>query len=163
MIPLAIASMALSSIPLVSNTKSAVAKYAIPVLAITAVGGVAYVGYKYLKQNELPELRTNPSFPASKLTDVQAQAIAERLYVAMKSVGTDEAMIRTALTNLSENDFVKVYKAFGKRQYSLTWGNMGDPLTSSKHHLITWLQNELSSSDLKEIQKIVPNLLTVSV
>lgn len=155
--------MALTSIPLVQKTKNSIGKYVIPVLAITAVGGVAYVGWKFLKKNELPKLATNPNFPASTLSDVQAKAIADRLHAAMQGMGTDEAAILSALEGLTENDFVKVYEAFGKRQYSLFWGNVGDPLTSDNHHLITWLTNELDESEIKEIQKVIPNLLSVSI
>lgn len=155
--------MALSTIPILGRTKSAVAKYAVPVLGIAAIGGVAYVGYKFLKKNELPKLAANPKFPASTLSDVQAKAIADRLHAAMQGVGTDEAAIMSALEGLTENDFVRVYEAFGKRQYSLFWGNVGDPLTSDNHHLITWLTNELNESEVKEIQKVIPNLLSVTV
>ena len=155
--------MAISAIPIVSNTKSTVKKYAIPVLAIAAVGGVAYVGYKLLKKDEPPKLNPDPRYERSTLTDVQAMAIADRLHAAMQGVGTDEEAIMQALNELSHNDFIKVYEAFGKRQYSLFWGNVGDPLTSDKHHLITWLTNELEDSEIKEIQKVIPNLLSVSI
>lgn len=140
-----------------------VRKYVIPILAITVVGGVVYVGYKFIKKDEPPVLQVNPNLPPSSLSDAQAQAIAERLYSAMKGVGgADLKAVKSALTGLTENDFLKVYKAFGKRQYSLFWKNIGDPITSDKHHLITWLTNELSDSDLAEIQKIIPNLLSVA-
>lgn len=155
--------MALSTIPILDKAKSSVAKHAIPIMAIVAVSGVAYVGYKFLKKDELPKLNTNPKFPPSGLSDAQAKIIAERLYAAMQGVGTDEVAIKNALSGLSENDFVKVYEAFGKRQYSLFWGNVGDPLTSSNHHLITWLTNELNQDDVKQLQKIIPNLLSVSI
>ena len=155
--------MALSSISVLSNTKSKVAKYAIPVLGIAALGGVAYVGYQYLKKDVPPKLDQNPKFPKSDLSQAQAMAIADRLYAAMAQVGTDEAEIFDALNGLTYNDFVKVYDAFGKRQYSLTWGNVGDPLTSSKHHLITWLTNELNADEIKQLEKIIPNLLSVGL
>lgn len=155
--------MALTTIPLLDRTKSKIAKNAIPVLAIVAVGGVAYVGYRFLKKDEPPKLTTNPNYPSSDLSDVQATTIAERLYNAMAGVGTDEQAILSALQGLTENDFIKVYEAFGKRQYSLFWGNKGDPLTSSKHHLITWLTNELNDNEIKELQKVIPNLLSVKI
>jgi len=153
--------MALSTIPILGKTGSKLAKNAIPIMAIVAVSGVAYVGYKFLKKDELPKLSTNPNLPKSTLSDVKVKVIAEQLYAAMKGVGTDEAEIISALTGLSENDFVRVYESFGKKQYSLFWGNVGDPLTSGNHHLITWLTNELGNAEIKELQKVIPNLLTV--
>lgn len=155
--------MALSTIPIVKGTNSNVAKYAVPVLGIVAVGGIAYVGYKFLKKDEPPKLDTNKDYPPSTLNQVQALAIADRLYAAMVISGTDEAAILKALSGLNYNDFIKVYDAFGRRQYSKFWGNEGDPLTSDKHHLITWLTNELEPADIKQIEKIIPNLLSVGV
>jgi len=153
--------MALSTIPIVGKSK--IAKYAIPVLGIVAVGGVAYVGYQFLKKNEPPKLNENPNYDKSGLTQVQALAIADRLYVAMVVSGTDEEAVFEALNGLTYNDFIKVYEGFGRRQYSKFWGNEGDPLTSDKHHLITWLMNELNSDEIKAIEKTIPNLLSVGV
>lgn len=150
--------MALSLIPLASKAPK-IAKYAIPVLGIIAVGGAAYVGYLYLKDDEPPKLASNPNFEPNTLTDVQARTIADRLYSAMASVGTDEDEIKEALTGLTYNEFVKVYEAFGKRQYSIAWGNVGDPITSDKHHLITWLTNELDSKDIDALKVIIPGIL----
>jgi hypothetical protein len=160
--------MALSAIPIVSKTQSKVAKYAIPVLGIVVIGGVAYVGYQYLKKDEPPKLNENPDQPKSTINEVQALAIADRLYAAMVIMsvtegGTDEDAIYEALTGLTYNDFVKVYEAFGRRQYSKYWGNEGDPLTSDKHHLVTWLTNELEPPEIRAIEKIIPNLLSVGV
>lgn len=140
---------------------SKIAKNAIPIMAIVAVGGAAYVGYKFLQKDELPKLHSNPNLPKSTLSEVQVMAVAERLYNGMKGVGSSNEPVFSALTGLTENDFVRVYKAFGKRQYSAFWGNVGDPLTSGDHHLITWLTNELDDNEIRQMQKIIPNLLNV--
>jgi len=158
--------MALSTIPVVKNTSSNVAKYAVPVLGIVAIGGVAYVGYKFLKKDEPPKLDTNKDYPASSLTQIQAMSIADQLYALMSSVGdsnVDEIKQVLVDNQIAYNDFVKVYEAFGRKQYSKFWGNDGDPLTSDKHHLVTWLTNELDPADIKEIEKVIPNLLSVGV
>lgn len=153
--------MALSTVGILNNSKSKLAKNIIPVMAIVAVGGVAYVGYKFLSKDQAPKLSTYPNVPKSTLTDVQATAIADRLYAAMSGTGSSNKPVLAALQGLTANDFIRVYDAFGKRQYSLFWGNIGDPVTSSNHHLITWLTNELSDSEIKEMQKIIPNLLSL--
>lgn len=147
---------------LMAGNANKITKVLLPVVGIGLLGFIAYLGYEYLNRDKLPPLVTNPNFPPSTLSDVQANAIAERLYAAMKDVGTDEEAIMSALQNLTENDFIKVYEAFGKRQYSLAWGNVGDPITSGDHHLITWLTNELNTKEIEEIQKIIPNILNVA-
>jgi len=153
--------MALSTIPILKNSSFKLAEKVVPIMAIVAVGGVAYVGYQFLKKDKLPKLNTNPNLPKSTLSDVNVMLIAEKLYAAMEGVGTDEQAILAALSGLSENDFVSVYEAFGKRQYSMFWGNKGDPLTSGNHHLVAWLTNELGTAQIKELQKVIPNILTV--
>lgn len=156
--------MALSTIPIVKSTNSKVAKYAVPVLGIVAVGGLAYVGYQFLKKDLPPKLDPNNDYPASKLNQTQALSIADQLYVLMAPVGNSNvSKIKTILSGLAYNDFIKVYDAFGRKQYSKFWGNDGDPFTSDKHHLITWLTNELEPEEIKQIEKIIPNLLTVGI
>ncbi len=133
------------------------------ILYAAAAVTVAAVGYKVYKKvfpaaPKRPELIEDSNLAKSTLTDVQAQNIAEKLFTAMATVGTDEKAIFSALSGLNANDFLKVYNAFGMRQYSLFWGNVGDPITSDKHHLITWLANELSVSDAKKLEQKIPGL-----
>jgi len=153
--------MALSTIPILKNSSFKLAEKVVPIMAIVAVGGVAYVGYQFLKKDEAPKLNSNPNLPKSELSDVQVAAIAERLYTGMNTTNSSNKPVIAALTGLTQNDFVRVYEYFGKRQYSLTWGNVGDPITSGNHHLITWLTNELSTTEIQAVQKVIPNLLTV--
>jgi len=161
--------MALSTIPILGNTGSKLAKNAIPIMAIIAVGGVAYVGYKFLKKDDIPpKIDKKNNEPATSLSQIQAIAIADRLYNAMTNVGTggfrtDTSVIYSSLQGLTYNDFIAVYEAFGKRQYSIFWGNVGDRWTSDNHHLITWLINELNEESIKEIEKIIPNILKFSI
>lgn len=157
--------MAITTLPLVPKSKNEtvnkIVTNAVPILAIGVLGGVAYVAYKLLKKEAPPKLYENKNYPSSSLSQVQALAIADRLYAAMKGLGTDEVAVMKALSGLDYNDFVKVYEAFGKRQYSTFWGNIGDPLTSKDHHLITWLTNELKPSEIKQLEQVIPNLLSV--
>lgn len=95
----------------------------------------------------------------SNISDTKAHSIAAQLWSAIITIkGTDERAIKNALYGLSKEDFNKVYNAFGKRQYSMFFGNQGDPLTSDKHDLITILQNELSYKELEELRLSNPNL-----
>lgn len=120
----------------------------------------AYKLYKafFPGEEKLPDLDVDYTQPISTISDAQAQLIAERLYNAMSGTGTDEDEIFDALSGLTVNDFVKVYDKFGMRQYSLFWGNVGDPLTSGKHHLITWLTNELNTDEINQLKAMIPGL-----
>ncbi len=139
---------------------NAVSKYVIPVVGIAALGAVAYVGFQYLKKDEIPKVQKNPNYPSSQLSSVEATAIAERLYTAMATLGRpndqEKTIIFNSLQNLNQNDFVKVYEAFGARQYSKFWRNIGDPFTSDDHSLLTWLSNELTAEDFAKISQIIP-------
>tara|TARA_B100000929_G_scaffold276002_1_gene250343 strand:+ start:238 stop:687 length:450 start_codon:yes stop_codon:yes gene_type:complete len=137
--------------------------YVIPVLGIVVVGGVAYVAYQYTKKDEIPKLAKNPDYPDSELSDVEASAIAERLYAAMVTTFAankeETATIVNALQNLTQNDFIKVYEKFGARQYSKFWKNEGDPFTSDDLSLLAWLSYELSPENFAKIKQLIPEAL----
>lgn len=83
----------------------------------------------------------------STITDLMALNYANKLDNAMIRMGTDEDAIEFVFDQLkNESDFNKVYNKFGLRQYSSTWGNIGDPVTSNKRDLIYILNQELSES-----------------
>lgn len=133
---------------------------------ILAVAGLVIAGFVvvgvYKKifppEKTLDQLSDDNDFSPTGLSDANAKLIADRLYAAMVQVGTNEDEIFSAVEGLNVNDFNKVYKAFGLRQYSLFWGNVGDPFTSDKHDLITWLTNELSDNDLNKLRTSIPGL-----
>ena len=93
------------------------------------------------------------------LSDTAATILAETLYDAMEGTGTDEQNIFLAFRKMANRaDFNKVYNAFGKRQYSRTWGNQGDPLTSSKYDLLQWLAYELTNEERDKLVQDNPQL-----
>jgi hypothetical protein len=83
-----------------------------------------------------------------------AIAIANKLYEAMKGVGTDESAILEALTPLSETMFAQVVEAFGKKSYI----TLVPPFVASGD-LIHWLKSELTSSEYKRLKQKYPNIL----
>ena len=94
------------------------------------------------------------------ITETQAKVIAENFHTAVMGLGTDEDLIYEQLNKLkNQNDFNAVFNAFGKRQYSQTWGNIGDPLTSDKYDLLFILANELSSNEQQYIKETYPYLV----
>lgn len=83
-----------------------------------------------------------------------AIAIANKLYEAMKGVGTDESAILEALTPLTETMFSQVVEAFGKKSY-LT---ITPPFVASGD-LVHWLKSELTSSEYNRLKQKYPNVL----
>ena len=95
----------------------------------------------------------------SSLTSVQAKSMADSFYSAMVGLGTDEVSIYKLFSGMkSQYDFNKVYNAFGKRQYSSTFGNGGDPVTSDNKDLIYWLNAELNYQEKTKIKLSYPNV-----
>ncbi|AGO47264.1 structural protein [Cellulophaga phage phi48:2] len=91
-----------------------------------------------------------------------ARAAAEKLYSAMSYIlGTNEEVIFQVLSDISLNDYNKIYNAFGKRNYSRVFGEGGIEGLSEKLDLNLWLNLELNSSELAYIVEKNPNLKTV--
>ncbi|MDD7885746.1 hypothetical protein [Flavivirga sp. 57AJ16] len=93
------------------------------------------------------------------ISNIEAQVIADNIYNASIVSGTDEALLYAQFDKLkNQNDFNEVYNAFGKRQYSKFWGNVGDPLTSDRHDMIAVLTNELTVKEQEYLKNSYPHL-----
>ena len=96
------------------------------------------------------------------LTKVQAQSIADGFFAATVTEGLSNTfeMVKPLFERMqNQDDFNAVYNAFGRRQYSMFWGNAGDPVSSDKHDLLTILNNEITSNDEKQYIRInYPNI-----
>lgn len=84
-----------------------------------------------------------------------AKDAAEKLYNAMREMGTDEKAIMQVFQTVSVQNFTKVYNAFGKRSYNDQMGNQYNfspfydlPL----HNLSYWLKSELSGSSFETLR-----------
>ncbi|WP_417801092.1 hypothetical protein [Tenacibaculum sp.] len=99
------------------------------------------------------------SFDKSKstLSDVQASAIAERLYTSMSNWGTDETAIFDIFRTLTKYDFAKVYEAFGERAYDNILGITGD-FTDYNIDLFGWLNHELTKSEYQKLRELNPSI-----
>lgn len=141
------------------------------ILGIAATFGITYVAwsiYKSLTDKEDPSnrgenLSENTKFPPSTLTDSEAVMIANRLQNAMGTFGSSNAEevaeIKSLLTDLSYNDYVKVSKAFGERGYiTMTGISKDSDWLAPKKPLSYWLTKELSSSDLDALKQIIPGI-----
>lgn len=136
-------------------------------LYIAIVGVLAYFAFSFKRGivgvwDGLGDIKDDVDHPldsaARTISDLQARNCSEILYAAMLSrnpfTGTDFDGIKKAFDILKNSaDFAAVYNAFGKRQYSLFFGNEGDPLVSGKHDLLVWLGNELSTSQVEYIKE----------
>lgn len=95
-------------------------------------------------------------------TEFNANIVAEKLYDAMKEMGTKTAQILTALATVNQANFGKVITAFGKRSYNSTTGNQINytpwsslPLEGLKY----WLESELDEQTYETLRQKYPNYL----
>ena len=119
------------------------------------LGIAANIAYKVLvkgKQGEV-DLPTDPSSGTGLFTFTQqeAQTIADRLYYAMADIGTDESLLFSSLQNLTAQQLIQVYNAYGTRPYAYTgsWFGIGYPLD-----LFGWFNKELGRNDLQRMKQI---------
>ncbi|MFK8300324.1 hypothetical protein ACI762_06315 [Capnocytophaga canimorsus] len=98
----------------------------------------------------------------SKMTVVEADAKAERLFVAMNVLsGTDEDEIKAVLKDINRADYNMIYKSFGLRPYNALLGEgatFGWSIFGSDLDLTQWLTHELTASERNELRSLNPNL-----
>jgi hypothetical protein len=97
----------------------------------------------------------------SKITKEQALIIANNFYTALAgtSLGKNSSLLYAQFEKLkSQEDFNMVYNAFGKRQFSRFWDNVGDKWTSDLVDLITILTVEISAVEQAFIKGKYPHL-----
>lgn len=83
-------------------------------------------------------------------TDQQFSIYADGLAQAMQGVGTDEQSIFGIMNHMnSDLDILKLVSAFGLRDYTFMVTDQG------KLNLGEWLHQELSTSDLQQVNQIL--------
>ena len=101
---------------------------------------------------ELDRLNTNPA-TAQKITEYQAQQMANSIFYAVNGYGTDEEQIYSVFRRMSNNaDFIAVSKAFGIRTISTGRFN---PDPDYKATMTQALQHDLSTSEKKKVNEIL--------
>lgn len=130
-------------------------------LAIKLNSGVNAVGDAFTNSTGGIPVKVDPKQPPSGLNDLQAKAKADRLYTAMQAdknglPGTDVTALMNELRGISQNDYVKIYAAFGKRSYNPITGE-GSVLWS-KLDLTEWITEELSTSEFARLRQMLPNI-----
>jgi hypothetical protein len=96
-----------------------------------------------IKNKPLPIPPGQSAPPAPTLTRAEAQAIAERQYIAMWRPGTDENELYRAIAYLNGADLRLIYELFGRRNYYA----MRRPLD-----LFGWYAEELTRAELDRMR-----------
>lgn len=121
-----------------------------------AVGVAGWLVYQKWFKETGPKVEHNPNFPPSTITSLEAAAIANVLYDAMKNPGTDEEAIFNGLRDMTYNDFVLISDAFGKKSYNTNFGaEPGWDIMADKHNLYDWLLFELKENEFSQIKLVV--------
>ena len=140
-----------------------------PILGIGATIGVTYVAWSIYQdwkktKDDNPttkELKEDPRFEPSELTDSQALMMANRLQEAMGSLGMvsekELKEIKSIFQGLGYNDFIKLSRAFGQRGYiTLTGISKDSDFIAPKKNLSYWLSKELPSRELDALRQVIP-------
>ena len=89
------------------------------------------------------------------LTVLQARSRSQMLHDAMRGPGTDWKKVVQALTGLTVADFTLVAHEFGIKTYAPN----GSGWWGDKLNLVGWLQRELSSKEVQQLNQIIPGIL----
>jgi len=88
---------------------------------------------------------------SAKITATEATAIATKQHTAMAELGTNEQLLFSSLNGLNGADLVKVFDAFGQKNYAATGSWFG---TGYSLDLFGWYSEELDGSDLAKMRTI---------
>jgi len=130
---------------------------------LTVVGSSAialYLLYRRFTRSNAFDVRQDRSKPASSISDFEAQQKADALYNAMKGLGTNQNTIYSVLNGMNYNDFAKISAAFGEKYFDKFLKVEGGWLFNNRYGLYEWLVFSLSDSQLRELQRIMPNVIT---
>jgi hypothetical protein len=98
----------------------------------------------------------NNDSSGGQISTFDPKNVAENLYEAMKSLGTDESAIFNSLANVNQTQFAQVIKEFGNRVYNTYTGGTA---FGSPYPLKVWLKEELSDDEYKTLRLKYPNYL----
>lgn len=122
------------------------------------IGAVVLIGVVYLAVTSNkdgngtdPTGNGNNQSPGNNTASFNAKNVANDLLEAMRYLGTDEEEIISILKYVTQDQFGKVFVAFGKQQYNKTLGNQQNPTAWFDElpfeNLKVWMKNELSTKE----------------
>jgi hypothetical protein len=121
-------------------------KYAAIALVVAIVAVILYYIYRKMRtaiQEKKLIADVNSEILPSQLnyTDVQYQAFASKLYMAMKGIGTDEEAIYSVMQQMkSRSDLMRVIAVFGVK----------DDMTLNE-----WMSDELNASEIQKVNTLL--------
>lgn len=116
-------------------------------LALLIIVVIVAVWIRRRKQNTVKDLPVNTANVS--LHDSELKIMAGQLYTAMHGAGTDEKSIYRILEKLKTvDDWNALIKTFGIKEKG-TW------FTPFRGNLLDWLQDELTSKELKKCNEIL--------
>lgn len=112
---------------------------------ISAVVLAALAVVLYLFTSKRKKVTTYGVKTSGEITEAQAQYMAEVLFDAMKTIGTDEKAIDEVFNEISSHKraVLQVHEAFGLQRYCL----VGSDIIGIKLNLKQWLKQELSAKE----------------
>lgn len=140
-----------------SNTKDFIGDNWLKLLIASGVIVGGYAVYKQFFAGDKQDFDKGEPPPNIDMTTARTKA--EQLFNAMRSPGTDEEIIYDILNGMNFNDFVMISNEFGKRYYDKTLGTDGGWLFNDELSLHEWLLEELSNSELAELETYMPDVL----
>lgn len=111
--------------------------------------GVGYVIYNKWTNRFVPQQEVS-YYPASSITNAQAQTKADAIYTAMKGAGNGFQIVAANIANLNYNGWVRLYNAFGNRQGIIPF--------SAKMNLTEWFADQFNEEELAQLRFLVPNV-----
>lgn len=130
-------------------------KVALAVVTTIAIGTVLYFALKPRGDQEYLEDPTGNDGIINNPASFSPSIAAERLYEAMRYMGTDESAIMSVFQTVSVANFTKVYTLFGKRSYNSVTGDQRryNPFKALPlENLQVWLKSELSANSYETLR-----------
>lgn len=111
-------------------------------IKFAVVGTVGYLIYRaYTKRFE--SLKENKNYPASNISDAQAETRADAIYASIGWFSNDFDNVKQQFVGLNYNAIIKVYNAFGKQTGTLLGGEL---------NLFEWCRNQFNSEEIAQLR-----------
>lgn len=109
---------------------------------------VGFVAYKRFFNN-FSKINQDIRYQPAKINDATAIAKAEIIFRAMYGAGNGYSTVKSNLTAIYHNDFIKIYNAFGNRK--------GINPLGKEMNLIEWIQDEFTGQELINLRFTRPD------
>lgn len=111
-------------------------------IKFAVVGTVGFLIYRaYTKRFE--KLKENKNYPASNISDAQAETRADAIYSSIGWFSNDFEHVKTQFVGLNYNAIIKIYNAFGKQTGTLLGGEL---------NLFEWCKNQFNSDQISQLR-----------